>query len=242
VKRIYWPLAVAMITVLVLTGCTRQPTPLDTGASTHAYTVPGPTTQSISVALIAGQTTNVGSVTCWLEGNVLHVDCATTGDWVLCETHLAVAASSEGIPTTPSGNPVPGQFPFKAVHTPCVSTFGYSVDLDALGLAGNDLLFVAVQASVKQLASGRTDGAWGQGTRFSLPAVEKDRVESRGKGNWGMYFTVNVAQLRGLLLWNKLGSQSEVNNSVVGPDGVIMGQIAYEPCTYGYGFMPLPRT
>jgi hypothetical protein len=48
--------------------------------------------------------------------------------------------------------------------------------------------------------------------------------------------------LEGLLLWNKLGSPDEVNNSEVGPDGVIVGDVEFLPSKHGMGFKPLPRT
>ena len=45
-----------------------------------------------------------------------------------------------------------------------------------------------------------------------------------------------------LLLWNKLGSDAEVTNSEIGPDGVIIGAIDYLPGKFDNGFKPQPRT
>lgn len=44
------------------------------------------------------------------------------------------------------------------------------------------------------------------------------------------------------LLWNRLGSDAEVTNSEIGPDGVIIGGIDYLPGKFDNGFKPQPRT
>lgn len=44
------------------------------------------------------------------------------------------------------------------------------------------------------------------------------------------------------LLWNKLGSDAEVTNSEIGPNGVIIGALDYLPCKFDNGFKPQPRT
>jgi hypothetical protein len=44
------------------------------------------------------------------------------------------------------------------------------------------------------------------------------------------------------ILCNKLGSDFEVANSEVGPDGVIVGDVSYLPGQVGNGFIPDPRT
>jgi hypothetical protein len=64
------------------------------------------------------------------------------------------------------------------------------------------------------------------------------KVQDFYGANFGFFFLHS----EGLLLWNKLGSREEVENSEVGPNGVIAGDIEYLPCKYGLGFKPLPRT
>ncbi len=63
------------------------------------------------------------------------------------------------------------------------------------------------------------------------------RVQDFYRANFGLFLMNN-----GLLLWNKLGSSQEVQNSEVGPNGVIVGDIEFLPGKYGNGFRPLPRT
>ena len=45
-----------------------------------------------------------------------------------------------------------------------------------------------------------------------------------------------------VLLWNRLGSDVEVTNSEIGPDGTIVGDISYFPGKFGNGFKPDIRT
>lgn len=190
-------------------------------------------------SLIAGQTIDIGTVTVRIEDNILFVDYATEGGWVLAASQLAVAATLEEIPVTRSGNPKVGHFPFKETHDPVVTDYTYSVDLEAWDLREADELYFAAHADVQLLSKGgevlEEEGAWGEGENFP-------QLKGKGRGNWAMYFTVDVQQLRGLLLWNKLGSAEEVQNSEVGPDGVIVGDIEFLPCKYGNGMKPLPRT
>ncbi len=46
---------------------------------------------------------------------------------------------------------------------------------------------------------------------------------------------VEVPLPDGLILWNKLGSQTEVENSVTGPNGIISGTILFQPCMFDNG-------
>ncbi len=45
-----------------------------------------------------------------------------------------------------------------------------------------------------------------------------------------------------LILWNKLGSVHEVQNSEMGPNGEIVGEVLFEQCQHGNGFRSAPRT
>lgn len=222
---------------------------------------------NVSVSLVAGRTADVGMVCCAIKHDTLYVTYSTDGGWVLSETHLAVAASLEGLPLNPPGNPVVGHFPFKSKHDPPADTHRFAVDLDALGLVEAEELVIAAHADVLALSDGgaviEQEGAWGDGYRFPrswTPGHPKPRklqkfpsrggedepeppdITEPGGGPWAMYFTAGAYDLRGLLLWNGLGSDLEVQNSEIGPGGVITGDLEYLPCKFGLGFKPLPRT
>jgi len=131
------------------------------------------------VNLIAGQTNVIGTVTVSNNSGTLNVTYATSGSWVMSKTHLAVAATLSGIPTNASGNPIPGQFPYKGDHNPAVTSVTYQIDLDAEGFTAGQTIVLAAQADAQN--GDKSDGAWAQGARFK---------ETRG--NWAMYFTYTI--------------------------------------------------
>lgn len=215
-----------------------------------------------TVDLIAAQSEHAGSVTCWINGDFLFIEYATDGGWSLAETQCAVAEFLEDIPATPSENPKVGHFPLKKEHEPFTTVHTDSLDLVAWGFEEAEELIIAAHADVEMLSGEgavlREEGAWGAGKSFfeTVPAdphqIERPDDPSKGpftkitdhpgRGNWAMYFKVNVKKLKGLLLWNKLDSPHDVMHSRVGPDGVIVGDVEFLPCKYGNGFKPLPRT
>ncbi len=212
-----------------------------TGVATAPTGIPSQT-----VTLIAGRSLEIGAVHVWLEGDILKVQYEPESPWVLNATHLAVAASVADIPVNRAGNPQPGQFPYSKIHSPAVPEYTYAIDLAAAGLEDALTLELAAQADVSRLSpSGvviASEGAWGEGELFDARVNPgKGGVNGKG-GNWSMHFTVDMNVLRGLVLWNKLGSQYEVEHSVVGPNGVINGSVSYYTAQYGKGFKPDPRT
>jgi hypothetical protein len=62
-------------------------------------------------------------------------------------------------------------------------------------------------------------------------------IQSFHQADFGLFPMNN-----GLLLWNKLGSVDEVQNSEVGPNGIIVGGVQYVACRYGNGMKPMVRT
>jgi len=137
------------------------------------------------VDLIAGQHIVAGHVHVSNDGEHLSVTYATADGWMLMETHLAVSADEPGGEEwleygwqNPAGNPVPGQFPHKAVHDPTVDDkFTYVIPLGEItdGVGPDDQIFLGARAVVYHADEGK-EGAWGDGERF----VER--------GNWAMFF------------------------------------------------------
>lgn len=240
-KRLICPALVMVCVAVSFLNCSKSENPLDTKSysASRVATLAGAANglqESAVVSLIAGRTTYVGTVTCWIEENTLYIRYATEGDWVLVETHLAAAESLEGIPVTPSGNPKVGHFPLKGIHDPSVTEYSYAVDLEGWGLNEAREIVLAAHASVQLISQGggvmREEGAWGEGERFPHLAL-KDRIQV--KMNWAMYFTIDVQQLKGQLLWNKLGSEEEVENSEIGADGSINGTPQFVPGKFDNG-------
>ncbi|KAB1196495.1 MULTISPECIES: hypothetical protein [Haloferax] len=91
-----------------------------------------------------GVGTNVGSVKLSCDGSNLSFAIETTGWWCLTETHVHVADTVDGVPTTGSGNPIVGHFDHNEKHD-CVTTVG-----DSLPVPSNDgTVVVAVHAVVE---------------------------------------------------------------------------------------------
>ncbi|MFY1112186.1 MAG: hypothetical protein AB3K77_10970 [Methanosarcinaceae archaeon] len=107
------------------------------------------------VDLVAGQNIDAGNITVWNDMENLSVKYAAEDGWVITETHLAVAGSLDGIPTTKKGSPIPGQFALTDTHDPAVTEYTYTISLDELGIDPNDVedddtLFIATHAVVQK--------------------------------------------------------------------------------------------
>jgi hypothetical protein len=136
----------------------------------------------------AGQSIDVGTVTVYNDQDMLYMSIQTTGNWVLTETHVAVAPTLEGIPQTGSGNPKVGQFLLSATHNPPITTFVHHISLTDYGYQIGQTLFVAVHAKVNRLdANGhvvQTETAWADGLDF--PGA-----------NWATYLAFDVQSCDG---------------------------------------------
>jgi hypothetical protein len=153
---------IALALFVAATGCDRAGMPAE--AQVNAQVVCGVPQQ---VTLYAGQTINVGNVMVWNDATNLYVQYNITGGWVMTESHVAVATSLSGIPQK-NGNPVPGQFPYKTVHNPGVTTYTYTIPLNQWPVGQQ--LYVATHAVV-QLIDGngnviQTETGWGNGPGF----------------------------------------------------------------------------
>ncbi|MFH1279127.1 MAG: hypothetical protein ABIK65_12205 [Candidatus Eisenbacteria bacterium] len=132
----------------------------------------------ITVPLIAGRQIDAGSVTVALEANEMRVEIATSGEWVLHGTQVAVGPNLRAIPQTRTGRPKIGKFPLKAEHDPPVTTYTYLFDAAQFRLGPGDA-YMAVHADLAfrggQGAPIAEEGAWAEGLRFP-------------GGGWAMYF------------------------------------------------------
>ncbi len=77
---------------------------------------------------------------------------------------------------------------------------------------------------------------WGC-AKSRMPLAPSTRASSPGTPAPGVFNGSGQT----ILLWNRLGSDEEVTHSVIGPDGQIVGGLAYPAGQFGNGFSPLPR-
>lgn len=94
--------------------------------------------------LIAGRHEDVGEITVSRDGDDLTITFATTGPWVLTETHLHLATSSEQIPQR-RGAPLPRKFAYGADHDAGASVYTYVVPA---AWAPGTTLYIAAHAIV----------------------------------------------------------------------------------------------
>lgn len=142
------------------------------------------------VDLLAGQHKKVGTVSVETKNNEkicvtykLSPEAVDKG-WSLYETHLAIEVFISRLPTNRPGNPIPGQFAYGDDKLEGVESWSYCVPVDDVRslrcpIENDDKydrnkVHIAAHSVVKK--AGKSETAWGEGTRF----VER--------GNWGMYF------------------------------------------------------
>jgi hypothetical protein len=116
---------------------------------------------------------DAGDVTVWNDADNLYVSYTTSSPWCMLETHMQPATSVSAIPQT-KGSPIPGQFQYQGVHS-CITDITYTIPRTwDYGIQ----LIIAAQAKIIN-GSLTTDGAWGNGTRFS-------------NKSWATYFTYTL--------------------------------------------------
>ncbi len=129
--------------------------------------------QVTSVRFLAGQNKVAGTVEVGNDADSVYVTYSTTGPWRMRMLHLYVGKCST-LPINKSGNPVPGQFPFKkSFGSYSATTYTFSFPKSMF----DDCFCVAAHAEVAHANGSNAETAWGEGTRFVA------------KGNWGMYFS-----------------------------------------------------
>ncbi|MFO7650860.1 MAG: hypothetical protein R6X13_05920 [bacterium] len=162
---------------MLVVGCDRFLSPAESGLDASSQPYCGVAQE---VNLIAGQNIDVGSVTVSNDATNLYVTFATTGDWMLSETHVHVAGSLAEIPQK-NGNPIPGQFDYGMSHDPMVMTYSYTIPLN--GWTPGMELYVAAHAVVNRVDEYgnvlQSETGWGEGPGFP------------GR-NWAMYLRYTV--------------------------------------------------
>ena len=133
------PMLVSIVVLLaVLAGCSMDSaflTPeslLVRSASTFVFSDPNEpsgTVGEVSVALVAGQNTDVGTVTVRVVGDSLEVTQAVDDGWAITEAHVWVGTDPAGIPTNGGGNPEPGRFPYRAENLDHVASHTFVIPL-----------------------------------------------------------------------------------------------------------------
>jgi len=120
---------VSILIATLLVMALLAPAAISAPATVFAHTAGAPQ----EVDLLAGKNIKVGTVSVWNDADNLYVKYETIGGWEMTETHLAVAATGDGIPQTKTHNPIPGQFPYSTKHDPAVTEFTYTIPLTGLG-------------------------------------------------------------------------------------------------------------
>jgi hypothetical protein len=214
-----------LVAGLFLTGCDRSMT----GGQVDVNLDPIFCGTPQEVILYAGQNIDAGNVKVWNDATNLYVQFNTSGDWVITQTHVAVATSLAGIPQK-NGNPVPGLFPYKEVHDPAVTTYTYTIPLGSWE-AGQEL-YIATHAALALLDENgnviQTETGWGFGPNFpgrnwatylmytvqecEEPIGQPGAFRTQTQGGWG-----SVPQ------GNNPGAYLHANFAGAFPVGLVMG-------------------
>lgn len=142
--------------------------------------------------LYAGQTINAGTVTyddidTDNDGtnDALQICYNTTNGWELTEAHFFIGSALADMPTTKSGNPQIGLFPYKSGDITGRTSYCFTIPFTVLGFScpGPEDYFVAAHAALRKPLSGggyQTETGWGNGQRLVQ------------RGNWAMYNTIFI--------------------------------------------------
>jgi len=142
-----------------------------------------------SQIIYAGQTINAGIVSYSdIDTNgdqvddALKVEFQATGGWQFSEINFFIGNSLSELPVNKSGNPMPGQFPYKSYNIVGQTSFVFTIPFSTLGYACPSTnmrnFYVAAHASMRKPLSGGSyqfESGWGDGLRLVA------------RGNWAMY-------------------------------------------------------
>jgi hypothetical protein len=194
-----------MVVAIVFWSCTQSEDPLDIQRDNDLSIMTSTSgaddcAGEVVTALSAGETLDIGTITCRLKDNILYIDYVTGGDWVLVATHLDVETSLEGFSLWWSGMPKLHLFPYKQWHFPFVTEYTYTLDLETLGLDDAAEVYISAHAFAVKLSEigwiEQIASAWGKGERFVKPCTDgepkiKDFAGSSGILDEG----ANLAQI-----------------------------------------------
>ncbi|MBM3431429.1 MAG: hypothetical protein FJX92_00320 [Bacteroidetes bacterium] len=151
----------------LLTGCKKEnsilPASLD---ATPPLVSVGSSTSNISTQIIyAGQTINAGTITYDdVDTNGDQVDDAlritfqASNGWELMDVSFFVGATLADLPTNKSGNPIPGQFPYKSGSLIGQSSYTLTIPFLTLGFSCPSgsirNFYVAAHCNVRKALSG----------------------------------------------------------------------------------------
>ncbi len=139
--------------------------------------------------LMAGQSTDAGSVCATVDGDFLQVTYATADGWELTETHLWAGTQWSQMPQTRTGNPKIGNFPYNSGSLSGATTYTVSIDLREFGLNSSMTacqavnLFIAAHAAVRK---GNGDGTYQTETAWG------DGVSLVARGSWAEGFAITI--------------------------------------------------
>jgi hypothetical protein len=169
----------AFVTILGLSVSSCEKSPDDPMDKTGFVGVAGDT----CITLLAGQTIDVGSVCMSVNGDELCVSYNTSGDWTLEEVQLWVGTTLADLPINNAGNPMIGQFPFKAEALGGLTNYQFCIPLQDLGIVDDGTclytLFVAAHATVTNGVD--TETAWSDGTTMV------------DQGSWATFSTITLS-------------------------------------------------
>jgi len=88
---------------------------------------------SQSFDLLAGQHILAGNVTVSNDGQNFHITFNTQDGWLINEVHVWIGEHLSALPKNKGGNPMIGQFPYKASNLNGVTTYSVEVPMSVLG-------------------------------------------------------------------------------------------------------------
>lgn len=148
--------------------------------------------------LYAGQDINAGTVSVRVDQRTLSVTYNTVGGWSLSQAHLWVGASMDDLPETKTGNPIPGQFPHRAVNLNGATSYTFTIPLSNPAIrfscpnAATVYYFAAHAALQRSNADGtlQTETGWADGSRITA------------KGSWATFSTFTLTCICGIAQTN----------------------------------------
>ena len=153
-----------LVSLVLLTACSPENEEYPVNNSSNLIieigggTTPDPTSSSYQTDLMAGQHIYSGIVNVEVVDDNVVVSYTSENDWEIVETHLYVGDLNQ-LPTTGSGNPKIGHFPYKDNHPAGTVTVEYV----GPEISEGECVYVAAHAVVVNTVTGDEETAWGAG-------------------------------------------------------------------------------